>query len=166
MRFRRQWFASRGRLPVTTSSSAVGAASLLLRLGVGTVFLFAGLEKVARGTEFTTAYFSSLGVPLPELMAPVISWFELIGGACLLLGLATLLFAVLFALEMLFVILFIRLPEASTAFSLVDAFLTVRLEMLLVLAATAIALLGSGRWSMDFLIRRRLSGRRLRTDGE
>jgi len=143
-----------------TPTTQVSAAALMLRLGVGTTFFFSGLEKVVRGPEFTAAYFSSLGVPLPEIAAPLISWFELIGGACLLLGLATIPFAILFALEMVYVILFIRLPEASRTFSVVDAFVAVRLEMLLAVAATSIALLGPGRWSLDRLVGYRMLRRR------
>ncbi len=142
---------------MTTSGVQTSVASLLLRLGVGTTFVFAGLEKVARGPEATAEYFSSLGVPLPDLAAPIISWFELIGGLMLLLGLATVPLACLFAAEMIFVLLLVRLPQATVAFSVVDSFLAVRLEVLLAAAAGALAMLGPGTWSLDGAFRRRLS---------
>jgi len=131
------------------------AASLLLRLGIGATFIVAGLEKVVRGAQATAAYFASLGMPLPEVSAPLVSWFELIGGVLLVLGGATVVVSMLFALEMLFVIVFVRIADAAQAFSLVDAFVAVRLEVLLALGATAIAVLGSGAWSIDEWLPRR-----------
>jgi putative oxidoreductase len=133
-------------------------ASLLLRLGVGATFFFAGLEKVARGPAYDAAYFGSLGVPLPDVTGPLVSWFELVGGVCLVVGALAAVIAVLFAVEMLFVIGFVRLAEASLAFSVVDAFSALRLEVLLALASTAIALLGPGRWSVEEWLRRRRGG--------
>jgi hypothetical protein len=44
------------------------------------------------------------------------------------------------------------------AFSVVDAFSALRLEVLLALASTAIALLGPGRWSVEEWLRRRRGG--------
>ena len=130
-------------------------APLLLRMGVRAVFLFAGLEKVVRGPDFVIPHFSEFGIAWPEISGPVISYFELVGAICLLLGLGTRLLAVLFACEMLAVIAVIRLPDAAVADSVVDSFAVVRLEMLMALSATALALLGAGRWSLDAKLHRR-----------
>jgi uncharacterized membrane protein YphA (DoxX/SURF4 family) len=129
-------------------------APLLLRIGVGAVFLLAGLEKVVRGPEFVIPYFSEFGIVWPEISGPVISYFELVGAICLLLGLGTRLLAVMFACEMLVVIAVIRLPDAAVADSVVDSFALLRLEVLLAISATALALLGAGRWSLDAKLHR------------
>lgn len=42
-----------------------------------------------------------MGVPAPELMAPAIMWLELIGGVLLIIGVATRIVGILFALNML-----------------------------------------------------------------
>jgi putative oxidoreductase len=144
---------------MNSAAARSSGASLLLRLGVGAVFFIAGLEKLARGTQATTAYFASLNVPFPELTAPLISWFELIGGALLLVGLATVPVAALFLAEMLYVLLWVRIAEATRAFSLIDSFLAIRLELLLALAAAALVFLGAGRWSLDAAGRRFFSRR-------
>jgi putative oxidoreductase len=134
------------------SAVAISLASLLLRFGVGVTFLMAGLEKVVRGPGYTVGYFSSLGIPLPELVGPTIAWFELVAGILVLVGAATTLAGALLTIEMLVALLLVRLPEAARAFSVVDAFVAVRLEVLLALAALALALLGPGQWSIDVVL--------------
>jgi len=124
-------------------------APLLLRLGVGLTFLFAGLEKVIRGPGYSVPYFAELGIAWPHIVGPLVSQFELIGAVCLLLGLATRVVGVLFACEMLVALAVVGLPVAERADSVVDAFEAVRLETLLTLAATSLALHGAGRWSAD-----------------
>ena len=122
---------------------------LLLRLGVGLTFLFAGQEKVVRGPGYSGPYFAELGIAWPQILGPLVSYFELIGAVCLLLGLATRIVGVLFACEMIVAIAVVRLPVAARADSVVDAVAAVRLETLLALAAISLAFLGAGRWSAD-----------------
>ena len=136
-------------------------APVLLRLGVGLTFFFAGLEKVVRGPDYVIPYFSEFGIVWPEISGPMVSYFELIGAICLLLGLGTRLLGVLFACEMLVVLAVVRMPDAAVADSVVDAFVNLRLELLIALAATSLALLGAGRWSVDA----RLHCRRHRNKG-
>ncbi|MDQ3871062.1 MAG: DoxX family protein [Chloroflexota bacterium] len=133
-------------------SDGTSLVPLLLRAGVGLTFLLAGLEKLLAAAGSVTAYFASLGIPWPGVLAPFISYLELLGGVALLLGLLTRVVAVLFVSEMLVAIAVARLPAASTAASVVDAFSGVRLELLLLLAATCLAILGSGRFSLDALL--------------
>ena len=83
---------------------------LLLRLGVGLTFLFAGLEKVVRGPGYSVPYFAELGIAWPQIFGPLVSYFELLGAVCLLLGLATRVVGVLFACEMLVALVVVGLP--------------------------------------------------------
>jgi len=53
----------------------------------------------------------------------------------------------------------VALPVAARADSVVDAFEAIRLETLLTLAATSLALLGAGRWSADAALVRLRTGR-------
>jgi uncharacterized membrane protein YphA (DoxX/SURF4 family) len=135
-------------------------AALMLRLTVGVVFIAAGAEKVLRGPDYSSAYFESMSVVWPSLTGPLVSWFEVIAGTGLVIGLLTVPFAMAIAAEMLVVLLFIRLPDAALAPSITDAITTLRLEALLATAAAAIALLDPGSLSLDHAIRKRLMARR------
>jgi putative oxidoreductase len=137
--------------------AATDLAALLLRLALGVVFLFSGLDKVLHGTAGMVGYFADLGVPWPELLGPFVSYLELLGALLLFAGLLTRPIAVLLAADMAVAILVVRLPVASAADSVVDAVAAIRLELLLLVAAACLALLGGGRWSVDraFVILRR-----------
>lgn len=148
-----------------TASAKVGgqrsdAAALLLRLGIGSIFVFAGLQKVAGGGVAAVAFFDDLGVPAPQLVAPAIGYLELIGGGLLLIGAATRLISTLFALEMLVAIPLSRLPLAVAEGSVAGGFGAVRLELLILIAAVCLILLGSGRWSADNAVFALIPGRR------
>lgn len=80
-----------------------GVPPLLLRLILAPVMIQAGWNKVV-GFESTVAWFGNddwgLGLPAPTLMAALAAGTELVGGAALLVGLGTRLFAVPLAITM------------------------------------------------------------------
>jgi putative oxidoreductase len=119
------------------------------------VFLFAGLQKVLPGTTATVAYFTRLGIPWPDLLGPFIGYLELVGGLLLVVGLLTRLLSALFISEMVVAILVERLPIAAQADSVADAFSVLRLELLIIVGASSLLLMGAGRWSLDAVLRQR-----------
>ena len=116
-------------------------------MGVGSTFLFAGLEKVLRGPEYVVPYFSSLSIAWPEITGPLIGAFELVGGIALVVGVLTRPIAVAFVCEMIVAITTL-VPEGMAARSVVDVFHVFRLEALLIWSSSAIAALGPGRWTI------------------
>ena len=122
-------------------------AALALRLGVGSTFALAGLEKILRGPEFILDYFSSFSIAAPDVIGPLIAAFELVGGLALIGGVLTRVIAAAFAGEMAVAIAAL-IPEAQAARSVLEIFQVFRLELLLLLASTAIAALGPGRWTL------------------
>jgi putative oxidoreductase len=130
-------------------------ATLLLRFGLGLIFLFSGMQKVLPGTGGTVAYFAELGIPWPELLGPLVSYLELFGAVLLMAGLLTRLVGALFLSEMVVALLVVRLPIAGGADSVADAVAALRLEWLMAIVAGCLVLLGGGRWSIDANIRRR-----------
>lgn len=106
----------------------------LLRIATGLVFLLHGWMKVREMAQ-TVFIFGHLGFPAP--VAYFIAWLEVIGGLALILGIATRLFALLFAIEMLVAVFVIGLSRAFGGF-----------EFYLSVASLAIALIGSGRFSI------------------
>jgi len=71
-------------------------APLVTRLVLGQAFVLTGLGKL-RHLDRTTDFFASIGLPLPGANAVLVGVLELVGGACLVLGLGTRIFAALLA---------------------------------------------------------------------
>lgn len=65
------------------------AATLLIRLLVGGVFLAEGLQKFLFPAEVGAGRFAKIGIPSPELMGPLVGVIESVCGALVLLGLGT-----------------------------------------------------------------------------
>src|SRR5687767_5877041 len=114
-------------------------AKLILRLGVGAIFLNHGVMKFKAGMPAITGFFDGLGIPMPGLMAPFISSLETFGGILLILGLGTRLLGALFAATMLTAI--------ATAFKW--KFADAELESLLLVSSLALTLMGAGKYSLD-----------------
>ena len=122
----------------------------LLRLIVGMVFLLHGGQKVfVFGIHRVAGYFGSIGVPSPALFAPVVAVVELLGGAALILGLATRWAAILLAVDMMGVILVAKL---SGGFFAPAGF---EYELTLLVANLSLLLTGGGADSLDGRIRKR-----------
>lgn len=114
-------------------------APLLLRIGVGIIFIIAGWGKI-NGIEGVQGFFGGLGIPLPGIMAWVVAIVEFVGGIMVLLG------------------AYARIPYLLLAFVMVVALLTTklggefsaaRLDLMLLLANLALFFMGSGKYSVD-----------------
>ncbi|HYY92064.1 MAG TPA: DoxX family membrane protein [Candidatus Dormibacteraeota bacterium] len=121
---------------------SVDLASVILRLAVGTLFLYHGYPKLTsmRKGEFM----KSMGMPTG--LVPFGGFVEFFGGLGLVFGLLTPIIAVLTALWML----------STTWFSIAKAkkkyFGGYELDITLLLAALALAFIGGGAFSLDHLI--------------
>src|ERR1035437_5441298 len=84
---------------------AMHLALLLLRVGLGAVFVFHGSQKVFDGlaSEKFLAMMQGMGLPLlpPAVWAGMAAWSELLGGGLVLVGLLTRLAAVPLIVTML-----------------------------------------------------------------
>jgi putative oxidoreductase len=129
------------------ADSRTDLALLLVRVVVGVTFLLHGLDKVGdiAGTE---AFFDSLGIPLPAVMAPFVAWLEVIGGIALIVGALAPLFALALAGDMLVAGL---TQHASKGFFAADG--GYELVLLLGVASLAIVVAGAGRLSVDGTLR-------------
>lgn len=136
-----------------TTSTSIGLT--VLRVVLGVVFIAHGAQKFSQGIPGVTQGFAGMGVPFAEVAAPLVAGLELIGGALLVLGVATRVIAVLLAVDMVVAGALAHLPAGF--FSQDGGF-----EYVLVLAAgsLAVALTGPGRYSVDAVVVRRSRGRR------
>src|SRR6058998_3720942 len=80
------------------------AATLLLRVMAGGVFLWEGILKFVY-TNQGIGRFTKLGFPMPAATATFVGVFEIVGGLLLLAGLYTRLVAIGFSVEMIVAIL-------------------------------------------------------------
>ena len=85
-----------------------GWGLLALRLGLGIVFVYAGWSKFQ--SVGTVGFFTSIGIPLPNVAAPLIAGIELIGGMFLILGIFTRIAALLLSGVMAVAILVVHGP--------------------------------------------------------
>jgi putative oxidoreductase len=72
-------------------------ALLVARLFFGALFLITAYNK-AKGYGGALGYFGNLGIPLPELMLPLVIAFEAIAGFLLIIGYQTRIVALLVGL--------------------------------------------------------------------
>ncbi|MDZ7720441.1 MAG: DoxX family protein [Balneolaceae bacterium] len=120
-------------------------ALLLLRVGVGVIFIYHGWGKLT-GIEGVQGFFGNVGIPLPALMAWVVAIIEFFGGIMVLFG------------------AYAKIPYLLLAFIMVVALFTVkigqgfeaaRIDLMLLLTTLALFFLGSGAYSVDHKIENR-----------
>ena len=98
------------------------AAPLLGRVTLGVLFMSTGWGKV-HSLDKVTAFFTELGIPAPGYHAVLVSFTELIGGALLLVGLASRMAALPLLVSMAVAILTAKRDEVaglSDLFGLVE----------------------------------------------
>ncbi|MGY5765738.1 DoxX family protein [Brachybacterium sp. DNPG3] len=151
---------STGGRPAARRSPGRGAAgplrevgTLVARLVLGGIFLAHGWQKIFQWTfGGVSDAFAGMGIPLPGITGPVVAVVELVGGALLILGVATPIVGLVLAVDMLVAALQVHLAQGvfidQGGWELVGA---------LGAGALLLAAVGPGRLSLDALLR---SGRR------
>ena len=76
------------------SQGRAAAATVLIRLMVGWVFLSEGIQKFLFPDALGVARFAKIGIPAPHFFAPFVGGVEIVCGAMLILGLMARLAAV------------------------------------------------------------------------
>ena len=118
---------------------------LVLRVMLGALLLFHGLHKVLDGIEPIKAMLVSHGIP--DALAYGVYLGEIVGPVLILLGMFSRVGAALIAVNM---IVAIALTKLGSIFTLAPTGgYALELEMLYLLAAVAVALLGAGRFSLS-----------------
>ena len=108
----------------------------IVRITAGAVFAVHGYQKFAGGIDRIASFFSKIGIPAPNLMAPFIGGLELIGGILLFLGVATRWMSVLFVCEMVVATVLVSIPARSWS--------AVELPLMLLAATLLLVLAGPG----------------------
>lgn len=124
-------------------------AFLVARLVTGIMFCGSGWGKLH--DQELGNWFGTLGIPLPHFNALFVSTIEFVGGACLVLGLGTRVFALLLSGVMAVALLTVGLqgeakPLGEWLF---------KPEVLIVVIFIRFMVTGPGKVSIDAVIRRR-----------
>lgn len=133
------------------------AATVLIRLMVGLVFLSEGIQKFIRPDDVGAGRFAKIGIPAPEVMAPVVGAFEIVCGALVLLGLLTRL-----AVIPLIVIMVVAITTTKVPIFLREGFWEMahesRTDYAMLLGSIYLLVVGPGSRSLDALLRRAKRG--------
>ncbi len=130
------------------SGFRAGLGLFLLRLMVGAVFLSEGIQKFLFPGALGAARFAKIGIPLPYFSAPFVGAVEIICGAMLILGIATIWAVIPLLID-------IGVAIVTTKWPLVrhegwwSAMHESRTDVCMLLGLIAVACLGAGSWSFD-----------------
>jgi uncharacterized membrane protein YphA (DoxX/SURF4 family) len=86
------------------------AANLLIRLMVGGIFFFEGIQKFLYPADLGSGRFAKIGIPVPEFFGPFVGFFETACGLLLLAGLFTRIAAVPLIVTMLVALFSVKIP--------------------------------------------------------
>lgn len=129
----------------TRPSASTSLGLLVLRIVVGAVFAAHGGQKIFEFTiPGTIGSFAGMGVPLPEIAAPIVAFIELVGGILLIAGFFTRPVGILLAVDMVVALVAVHLPAGLWVGDGGYEFVAV-----LGVAALALAFTGAGRFSLD-----------------
>lgn len=134
------------------------AATLLIRCMVGGVFLSEGLQKFLFAADVGEGRFAKIGIPSPEILAPMVGAFETGCGLMVLLGLFTRLAVIPLLAIMTVAIWSTKIPilHASGFWKMAHE---ARTDFSMVMGCLFLLWQGAGLWSLDARqVRRDASG--------
>jgi putative oxidoreductase len=121
---------------------------LFARVTAGYVFMLSGWGKL-HALPRVTDYFTSLGIPYPQILTPFVSGVELVGGLFLMLGLLTRISAGALGVVMIVAIRSAKWEEVDGLATLLGFDETLYLAIFLWLAIA-----GAGAVSLDHFLER------------
>lgn len=124
------------------------AATFLIRLMVGFVFLSEGIQKFIFPNELGVGRFIKIGIPLPEIMAPFVGINEIVCGVLVIIGCLTR-----FAVLPLLATMIVAISTTKVPILLEKGFWAMaheaRTDYAMLLGSSFLLLVGGGRWSLD-----------------
>ncbi len=137
------------------------AATILIRLMVGAVFLSEGIQKFLDPDARGVGRFEGIGLPQPELLAPFVGAVESLAGALVLLGVLTRLATIPLIIIMLTAIVTTKIPillghgywgmnvRDLTSYGFWSMAHASRTDFAMLLGSLFLLIVGAGRWSLD-----------------
>lgn len=144
------------RMLVAAGNGSQSAFLLLVRLAWGVQFVGTGWGKLHH-LDKVTSFFTDLGIPAPGVNAVFISSLELVGGALLVIGLASRPIALLMTANMLVAYITADREALLSIFSDSDKFFHATPYTFL-FASVLILIFGPGKYSVDAILGPKLTG--------
>src|SRR5213596_1631685 len=91
-------------------STNAPAATVLVRLLTGSVFLSEGIQKFLYPAELAAGRFAKIGIPAPDAMGLFVGGCEIVCGALLIIGLLTRLAAIVLLVDISVAIITTKIP--------------------------------------------------------
>jgi putative oxidoreductase len=135
-------------MAATSSGARNGFGLLLLRLLVGWVFLSEGIQKFLFPSALGAGRFEKIGIPSPQFTGPFVGVVEILCGAMLILGIATIYAVVPLLIDIGVAIATTKVPMFHKQ-GFWAAMHEGRTDLCMLLGLIAIACLGAGSWSFD-----------------
>jgi len=127
------------------------AAVLFIRLLVGGVFLSEGIQKFVYPDQLGVGRFAKIGIPSPEILAPVVGGFETACGSLLIVGALTRLASIPLIVIISVAIWTTKVPILEKAGLWAMAH-EVRTDYCMLLGGIFLLIVGAGAWSLDALV--------------
>jgi uncharacterized membrane protein YphA (DoxX/SURF4 family) len=137
------------------------AATVLIRLAVGSVFLTEGIQKFLYPDSLGAGRFEKIGIPSPDVLGPVVGGFETVCGALILVGLLTRLASLPLIATMCVAIVSTKIPillgEDFLGFKVRElssyGFWSMahesRTDFAMLMGSIFLLIVGAGPWSFD-----------------
>jgi uncharacterized membrane protein YphA (DoxX/SURF4 family) len=129
-------------------------AHFLVRLLVGCVFLSEGIQKFLFPDLLGVGRFIKIGIPVPDILAPLVGVTEIVCGLLVLGGLFTRLASIPLIIDMVVAISTTKIPILIEKGFWAMAH-EARTDWSMLLGSVFLLIAGSGRWSLDSLFARR-----------
>jgi putative oxidoreductase len=126
-------------------------ATILIRCSVGAIFLSEGIQKFLFPMDLGVGRFAKIGIPMPEILAPMVGSFEIICGVFVLLGLAIRLAVIPLICVITTAIIATKIPILikSGFFKMAHE---ARTDYAMLLSLIFLLVVGAGKYSIDALI--------------
>jgi putative oxidoreductase len=137
------------------------AATVLVRVMTGSVFLSEGIQKFLFPEDLAAGRFTKIGIPFPEIMGPFVGGCEVVCGALLIVGFLTRLAAIVLLIDISVAIVSTKIPvllgHGFWGFSLMklprygfwSMMHEARTDFSMWLGLLFLLIVGAGRWSVD-----------------
>ncbi len=119
----------------------------VVRIIAGVILVVAGWGKLSGGIDQFTGNLAQMGFPAPEVLAPLVVAFELVGGLLILVGLGARWLGIVMVAQFLIIAFYLQLPNRG--------FGGARLDLLMAAVGLMLILAGAGKLSVDERLARR-----------